>query len=73
MLKSEPPSASAVRCPSCGSSLEGEFDKASVSIGNGKMSLSVVCDGCDEELGLSVGPVPPEGRKVELVIEDESL
>ncbi|MDZ7689438.1 MAG: hypothetical protein U5J64_12150 [Halobacteriales archaeon] len=73
MLKSEPPSASAVCCPSCGSSLEGEFDEASVGIDDGEMSVSVVCEECEEVLSLSVGPIPPDGRKVDVVLGEERL
>ena len=69
MLKSEPPSVTTTRCPSCGHTLEGEFEEASVSLEDDRMSVSVVCEECDADVDLSVSPVPPEGRKVDVVLE----
>lgn len=68
MLKSE--QFSTVCCPSCGSSLEGEYDETLVRIDEGEMSVSLYCEGCDRGLTLSVGPLPPDGRKVDVTIEE---
>jgi RNase P subunit RPR2 len=59
--------APVVCCPSCNSSLRGER-AASVRIENGEMTVSFRCV-CDETIAISVGPVPAEGRKVEVSLE----
>lgn len=70
MLKSEP--FSTVCCPSCGSSLEGEYDETPVRIDEVEMSVSLYCEGCDGNVTLTVGPIPPEGRKMDVTIEERS-
>lgn len=60
-------SAPVVRCPSCNSSLRGERD-ASVRIDDGEMIVFFRCV-CDETIVISVGPIPAEGRKVEVSLE----
>lgn len=59
--------APVVRCPSCNSSLRGERD-ASVRIEDGGITVFFRCV-CDENITVSVGPVPAEGRKVEVSLE----
>ena len=71
MLKSEP--LSAVRCPSCDSSLKGGFGDASVSIDEGEMNVSVYCEGCDGRVDFTIGPIPPDGRKVDVTLEGRRL
>ena len=71
MLKPKP--RATVCCPSCGSSLEGEFDGSSVNIKEGEMSVTVRCEGCDGYLSLTVGPIPPDGRKVDVKLKERCL
>lgn len=61
-----------VRCPSCNSSLEGESEDASVRIEDGEMTVTFRCV-CDETVTISVGPIPTEGRKVEVTLEGKDM
>ena len=67
MLKSE--QFSTVCCPSCGSSLEGEHDETPVRIDKGEISVSLYCDECDRNVTLTVRPIPPDGRKVDVELK----
>ena len=67
MLKSEP--LLAVRCPSCGTTLEGDFGEAPVNIDDGEMLVSLCCEGCGGRVSITVGPILPDGRRVEVDID----
>jgi hypothetical protein len=59
----------AVRCPSCGTSLRGDFEESPVSIDGSEMSVSLLCEGCGGHARVVVGPIPPDGRKVDVTVE----